>query len=125
MPQNTPVPDLSALVQTILQNPSLVRQIADLTHSVPAGENPTVHAPVGGDAEAQPVSTPVSKEESAVHIPQEMTEESAPVHAHARREHASAQVLLEALKPYVSQKRVGAIDSMIQVMHLMDAVHKV
>jgi hypothetical protein len=96
-------PDLSKLVQLIMENPELVESISKLMAS---NENPSDSAP------AEPEIMPP---EQTVQKPPE-----APVMAEPQGKRERRTRLLTALKPYMSGERARAIDSMISIVDVLD-----
>lgn len=92
--------DLSKIVSLIMENPALIEQIRELTKSS-EGESAAadIEKPI---AESGEVSAPVIKEENPSRI--------------RRRE------LLSALKPYLSETRAGAIDSMMSIADILEVM---
>ncbi len=100
--------DLSKIVSLIMENPKLIEQIKNLASQNSEGEEPEIKA---DSAEAEVI-------ESA-------DTESAEVSTYApvKNDNRSRRnTLLSALKPYVSEKRCQAIDSMISIADIIDVV---
>ena len=94
-------PDISRIISVLMENPELIEQISALA----AEKN-----------EEEPAPTPPEDEKA------EATAASAPTataNIHSRREH-----LLSALKPYLSDERQRAIDSMMTFADILDAVRR-
>ena len=87
------MPELSRIVSLIMENPQLVAQIAQLAKESPESED--VKEPE--EPKTESVST------------------SLPVHTVNRR-----AALLSAMKPFLSQSRAGAIDSMLTFGEVLD-----
>ena len=96
-------PDLSSIVSLIMQNPALIEQISAL-------------AKPKSDVEATPVSEPeeVENKESA----QTAQANAVPLMRSHRRD------LLNAMKPYLSENRRMAIDSMSSILDVIDVMAK-
>jgi hypothetical protein len=96
-------PDLSKLVQLIMENPELVESISKLasTEEVPAEHTAEV-------IEKAPQTEP----EKAV--------TATPVMAEPQGKRERRTRLLSALKPYMSGERARAIDSMISIVDVLD-----
>lgn len=93
-------PDLSRIVNLILQNPDLIKQIEAL-----AGQdekNEEANLPAAAEAEAAPKAVTVS----------------APPYNNDKRQKRAQ--LLTALRPYVSEKRGKTIDSLLGMVDLID-----
>ncbi len=93
-------PDLSKIVSLIMQNPALIEQISALAKSEPTVEE----AP-------PPVAETVS----------EAAETSVESHVGSR---LHRQELLNAMKPYLSENRRAAIDSMMSIADILDMMRK-
>ena len=98
-------PDLSKLVQTIMENPELVESITKLMAN---DEKPS---------EQTPTATEVKLPEPTVQKPPEATVPTA-TEPQGKRERRTK--LLTALKPYMSGERARAIDSMISIVDVLD-----
>ncbi len=95
-------PDLSSIVSLIMQNPTLIEQISAL-------------AKQGATEVVEPTEEPQSVASEASGIAQEPLTTTAKLH---RRE------LLNAMKPYLSENRRVAIDSMSSIMDVIDVMIK-
>ena len=96
--------DLSKIVNLIMENPKLIEEIKNLASNGPTQAEPTPE--VGSD------------EEVSVNIPEEATTYTPEKpNIGARRKD-----LLSALKPYVSEKRAQAIDSMMTIAEILDVM---
>ena len=94
-------PDLSRIVNLIMENPELIAQISSLAKSEnEAREEPTKNE---GDAEVSSY-----REEKA-------TPPTPSRHTHRRE-------LLSSLKPYLSKERQRAIDSMMTIADVLEAM---
>lgn len=95
-------PDLSRIVNLIMQNPELLEQISALTNS-------------------QPEEEPASKEETTEVVAEETIAPEPP-----RRDMRShRRELLSAMKPYLSESRRSALDSMSSILDIIDVMsHK-
>ena len=91
--------DLSKIVGLIMENPKLIEEIRNLSSRASNGESPP------GEEEALPRT---SSESDAAVAPAENTARL------KRRE------LLSALKPYVSEGRGKAIDSVMSIVDILD-----
>ena len=97
-------PDLSKIVSVIMQNPALISEIAALAS---ATKQPT--------EEANPeVVIEQSKQTSPI---PERPERPEPSRARAHRKE-----LLSAMKPYLSESRRGALDSMASILDVIDVM---
>ena len=94
-------PDLSKVVNLIMENPALISQITDLVKN--------------NDTKSE--ETDLTQTEIEAQIPpQEASQKSEPT----KRE--SRQKLLYAMKPYLKSERAHAIDSMLSVVEILDMV---
>lgn len=95
-------PDLSRIVNLIMQNPELIEQISALTNS-------------------QPEEEPASKEKTTEVVAEETIATEPP-----RRDMRShRRELLSAMKPYLSEGRRSALDSMSSILDIIDVMsHK-
>ena len=96
-------PDLSSIVSLIMQNPTLIEQISALAKPKVESEVPEASEPEKTDGEA-----PVSSAEAT----------SVPLMRSHRRD------LLNAMKPYLSENRRMAIDSMSSILDVIDVMAK-
>ena len=105
--QNTP--DLSGIINLIMQNPSLIAEISALAK--PKSEA-VDEAEIAEDQEKEKevsVSESSAETEAAVSVPLMRT------HRHE---------LLNAMKPYLSENRRSAIDSMSSILDVIDVMMK-
>lgn len=100
-------PDLSKIVGLIMQNPDLIAQISALASS--EGEEP--EAQEGGE-----IAERETEEVSAV--PRQIPE------SEGRNMRAHRHELLSAMKPYLSEQRRTAIDSMSSILDIIDVMMK-
>ena len=91
-------PDLSRIVNLILQNPDLIKQIEALAGQ----EEKSTEAPLPMAAEPEPKAVTAS------------------VQAHGNDKRQKRAQLLTALRPYVSEKRGKTIDSLLGMVDLID-----
>ncbi len=101
--------DLSKIVNLIMENPKLIEEIKNLASRESAKDEVTAEA---ASNEAKEI-TQASENESA----EVNTYPFAKNDSRARR-----NGLLAALKPYVSEKRCQAIDSMMSIADILDVV---
>ena len=99
-------PDLSKIVSVIMQNPALISQIASLVSNGETGSTKEVE---------QEVSPSPEVHESIAATPTATL--AAPTHSRTRRKE-----LLNAMKPYLSEQRRGAIDSMASILDILDVM---
>ena len=105
-------PDLSKIISLIMQNPTLISEISALAKGAAAE----------GKAEAETVVTPEKPSEP------ERAEEAVSITAseptsQAQRK-ARRKELLYAMKPYLSDNRRTAIDSMSSILDILDVMMK-
>ncbi|MBO7303725.1 MAG: hypothetical protein J6V09_00685 [Clostridia bacterium] len=98
--------DLSRIVNLIMENPALIEQIKGLANG---GENKT--------ALSEPASLGGETVRETASVAEEYTETVATPSPKVRR-----RELLCALKPYVSEKRGQAIDSMLSIVDILDVM---
>ena len=98
--------DLGKIVNLIMQNPELIEQIKRLGEKEADNENEEEATPLENKTE------PAAKREEA--------ETSAPIGKSAER--SKRRELLCALKPYVSEQRGRAIDSMMSIADILDVM---
>ena len=98
-------PDISKIISLIMQNPSLIEQISALAKSGTATEAETV-----AEAESEPES---------IAEPTVSAISEAPVHSRAKRKE-----LLNAMKPYLSEGRRTAIDSMSSILDILEVMKR-
>lgn len=96
-------PDLSSIVNLIMQNPALIEQISSLAKSKSESEESVDVS----DAKTEPAAVPDEPEAEA---------SSAPLMRSHRHE------LLSAMKPYLSENRRAAIDSMASILNVIDVM---
>ena len=106
--QNTP--DLSGIINLIMQNPSLIAEISAL-------------AKPKSDPSPEPEITESTQQKEEPTVKEEPEEEkiavsSAPLMRTHRHE------LLSAMKPYLSENRRSAIDSMASILDVIDVMIK-
>lgn len=95
-------PDLSSIVNLIMQNPALIEQISALAK------------PKSDVEPAQAIEPEVLEEESATAA----VTDAVPLMRSHRRD------LLNAMKPYLSENRRTAIDSMSSILDVIDVMAK-
>ena len=90
-------PDLASLVSAIMENPSLVEQISALAKSTASAPEPVAdHAePTVTQAQEIPVAQPRKKDRTQ---------------------------LLKAMKPYLSEGRARALDTMVMVADILEGM---
>ena len=96
-------PDLSKIVNLIMQNPSLIEQISKLA-------NPK--------EETSDTPTPRISEETAA-APSAVQES---VHTRSIKDNRST--LINAMKPYLSEHRQNALDSMSSILEVIEVMVK-
>ena len=98
--------DIGKVIGIIMENPQLIEQIASLAKQ----STPSTNVP----EEAMPAPTEIAAKEDVVPTATTPTYKS---ETHGRSNRAQ---LLGALKPYVSEDRAKAIDSMISIADILD-----
>lgn len=104
-------PDISKIIGVLMQNPALISEIASLVNG--AEKNGESNAQETGEA---PVAVEETATEPVVRVSQPREVQS---HNKARRKE-----LLSAMKPYLSENRRGAIDSMASILDIIDVMAK-
>ena len=95
-------PDLSRIVNLIMQNPELIEQISALANS-------------------EPKDTPAPEEAAAEVVAEETVSQPTPKRDMRSHRHE----LLSAMKPYLSEGRRSALDSMSSILDIIDVMsHK-
>ena len=93
-------PDISRIISVIMENPDLIEQISSLVKEAPPDEPKEIEETPATEVEASALT-------------------SSGQDLRSRREH-----LLSALKPYLSDERQRAIDSMMTFADILDAVRR-
>ena len=96
-------PDLSAIVNLIMQNPALIEQISALAKQ-----------------KLDPEPIEADEKNDSVITEQKTTEEASTVPLMRSHRHE----LLSAMKPYLSENRRTAIDSMSSILDVIDVMMK-
>lgn len=96
----SPTPDLGRIINLIMENPKLIEEISNLAK---------------GESKNEEIA---ASEKSAYTPPSEKKEVSASV-APTRPHYSRRGELLSLLKPYLSEKRASAIDSMVSVADVL------
>lgn len=94
-------PDLSRIINIIMENPRLIEEISALAKASDEGGSASVSEPPREEVRAEPVAA----------------QKSEPRVGTGRRGE-----LLGALKPYLSPERAKAIDSMMTIAGILDAM---
>ena len=94
--------DIGKIIGLIMENPKLIEEISNL------GKGDTVTEEKVGTAQ---------KAEEAIQVAQEEPKMEKRAHSDKNR-----TKLLFALKPYVSKERAQAIDSMLSIVEILDAM---
>lgn len=88
-------PDISQVVNLLMQNPSIIENISSLLANK---SEPTV-----------------TEGERVEEVPATLSEKTVPVKSHSNR-----SALLAVIKPYLRSSRATAIDSMIGILDVLD-----
>ena len=99
------MPDLSRIVGLIMENPALIEQISGLL------KNQSSEQEIKTEAAEEPVASAPTAEASA-----------SATYPRDGRKRSNRGRLLGSLKPYLSEKRASAIDTMISVADILDAM---
>ena len=107
--------DIGRIVSLIMENPKLIEEISSLAKadSAERGEQPA--PPVTDEMQGKPSDT--MQDNSAT--VRAASEPASRMQSEKNRSH-----LLAALKPYVSRERAQAIDSMLTVVEILDAMKR-
>ena len=102
-------PDISKIIGVIMENPDLIAQIKDMMEK----------AELNNESEAEPVEkTDVTENADREKVaPISTTEE-----AHEKRGASRRNELLRAIRPYVSEERSRAIETMISIADVIFAI---
>lgn len=98
--------DIGRVISLIMENPQLIEQISSLAKQ----SGSSSEAPTESKSEADEV-TPIEESARAV---------AAPTYPSGRSSRGNRAQLLGALKPYVSEERAKAIDSMISIADILE-----
>ena len=105
-------PDLSRVINLIMENPALIEEIAALAKKDDAREETESTAPPVAEAEAVSASVPTATGERISEV------------AAVPRGRSTRNELLGALKPYLSNERAKAIDSMMTIADIFDMMRE-
>ena len=94
-------PDISKMISLIMENPQLVEQISNLAKSANT-ENTKISNEESAPASVDPVSVGIDGD----------------------RRNSTRTQLLRAMKPYLSESRGRAIDSMLSISGILDAMKR-
>ena len=94
-------PDLSRIVNLIMENPKLIEEISHLADAKSQSEEDD--APVRNESEYTAAQVDMKSEGAS--------------DTRGRR-----QMLLSAIKPYLSKERAGAIDSMMSIVDIIEVM---
>lgn len=108
-------PDLSRIVNMILANPKLVEEIAAMAKG--EGEIPPPPAEESANASEEQEAESLEKSASAPQTAENAAELAPPP---KRRERETRDRLVAALKPYLSENRRKAVDSMLGLYDLLE-----
>ena len=103
-------PDISKIISVIMQNPTLISEIAALANQSTASE------PKGEDEPMKEAKETVSEVISAPSEGRVVSEITVPNKRAHRKE------LLNAMKPYLSETRRGALDSVASILDILDVM---
>ena len=104
-------PDLSKIVSLIMQNPTLISEISSLVKSVPTEE----------EKKTEPTAIEQTEDKSSIEVAEEAVTE--PIAKQTVRR-TRRKELLNAMKPYLSDNRRTAIDSMSSILDILDVMMK-
>lgn len=101
-------PDLGRIVSLIMENPKLIEEISNMAKGR------------GADGSVPSENSAISEEKEAVGaVADTAASPEIPTRSHEGKNRSK---LLGALKPYVSRERAQAIDSMLSIVEILDAM---
>ncbi len=112
-------PDLSGIVNLILSNPKLIEEIREMANRKNDVSDTTTTAPQTPDTPPAEHAAE-SADDSAEKGDDGVSESTAVFAAGAKAHRESRARLFSALKPYLSEERRRAVDSMQQIADLID-----
>lgn len=112
-------PDLSGIVNLILSNPKLIEEIREMANRKTDASETATAAPQTPDA-TPAERTAESTDDRAEKGDDGASESTAVFAAEAKTHRESRARLFSALKPYLSEERRRAVDSMQQIADLID-----
>ena len=104
-------PDISKIIGVLMQNPTLISEIASLVNGAEKKDESTAE-----EVKEAPAAAKETAEEPVIRASQPREAQG---HNKARRKE-----LLSAMKPYLSENRRGAIDSMASILDIIDVMAK-
>ncbi len=112
-------PDLSGIVNLILSNPKLIEEIREMANRKNDTSDMTTAAPQTPDA--PPAERAAESTDDRAEKGDDGVSESTAVFAAGAKAHRESRArLFSALKPYLSEERRRAVDSMQQIADLID-----
>lgn len=112
-------PDLSGIVNLILSNPKLIEEIREMANRKNDVSDMTTAAPQTPDA--PPAERAAESADDSAEKGDDGVSESTAVFAAGAKAHRESRArLFSALKPYLSEERRRAVDSMQQIADLID-----
>lgn len=112
-------PDLSGIVNLILSNPKLIEEIREMANRKNDASETATAAPQTPDA--PPAERAAESVDDRAEKGDDGATESTPVFAAGAKAHRESRTrLFSALKPYLSEERRRAVDSMQQIADLID-----
>lgn len=103
-------PDISKVINLIMENPELLAQISAMVKKSDSNEQTEEASAEIAEEPTEPVSEPV--------VPSSLiTDDISP-----RRQNRTK--LLYAMKPYLKESRRGAIDTMISIVDILDVMRR-
>lgn len=95
-------PDIARIVNLIMENPKLIEEISNMARADAKQADTSEPTEPVTEVSAEPIAAPQPRQKS--------------IHGRNRSQ------LLGALKPYVSRERAQAIDSMLSIVEILDAM---
>lgn len=112
-------PDLSGIVNLILSNPKLIEEIREMANRKNDASETATAAPQTPDA--PPAERAAESTDDRAEKDDDGASESTAVFAAEAKAHRESRTrLFSALKPYLSEERRRAVDSMQQIADLID-----
>lgn len=105
-------PDLSKIVSLIMQNPTLISEISSLVKSASTEE----------EKKTEPTAIEQTEDKSSIEVAEEEAVTEPIAKQTVRR--TRRKELLNAMKPYLSDNRRTAIDSMSSILDILDVMMK-
>lgn len=96
-------PDIARIVNLIMENPKLIEEISNMARADAKQADTSEPTEPVTEVSAEPIAAPPQPRQKSIHG-------------------RNRSQLLGALKPYVSRERAQAIDSMLSIVEILDAM---